>query len=156
MSSSSADSVARAWGRPAAERPSSSNRHPKGGEDGLELARERRLGADELAARGRGELQAPGVEEEPAEALRTLPPHPAAVERVPRHRVADRVEVDPDLVGAPGHEVELEERPAGEPLPDPVARRGRPAVGHDRHPDAVLRGGPAPRPPPPPRRPPPN
>ena len=58
-----------------------------------------------------------------------------AVDRVAGDGVADRIEVDPDLVRPAGHEVELEERPAGEALADAVAgdrrraRRARPPSG---------------------------
>ena len=100
------------------------------------------VGADEVAVRRRRQLEPPGVEEEPVEAVRPAPRGPGAVDRVARDRVADRLEMDPDLVGPAGHEVQLEQRPAGEPLADAVARHRRPAVGDDRHPGPVLRVAP--------------
>ena len=60
-----------------------------------------------------------------------------AVDRVARDRVADRVEMDPDLVGPAGDQVELEQRPAREPLADAVAGRGR-AVRRGRPPSGPM------------------
>jgi hypothetical protein len=51
----------------------------------------------------------------------------------------DRRQVDADLVGAPGHEVELEEGPALEALAHAVARHARAAVRDDGHPRPVPR-----------------
>src|SRR4029079_11072155 len=100
-----------------------------------------RLRPDERAARWRRELEAPGVEEQPPERLggraahvRPTPRRPRAVERGARVRVTDWCEVDPALVRPAGDESQLEERPAGDPLADPVAGRCRPAVGDDAHP----------------------
>ena len=47
--------------------------------------------------------------------------------------------MDADLMRAPGDEIQLEERPAIEPLAYPIARRRLAAVRHDRHPLPVLR-----------------
>ena len=61
-------------------------------------------------------------------------PRPARarpVERVARDRMPDRIEVDADLVRPAGDEVQLQQRPAVEPLLDAVARDRRPAVGDD-------------------------
>ena len=107
--------------------------------------RQRRLGPDQRAGRRRGQLEAPGVEEEAVRTVPTSGPRrdvPVPYTGSPGDRVADRVEVDPDLVRPAGHEVELEERPAGEPLADPIAGRRRPAVGDDGHPGPVLRVAP--------------
>ena len=71
------------------------------------------------------------MEEQPLEAIRAAPARPGAVDRIAGDRMPDRGEMDPDLVGPTGDEVELEERPAVEPLADAVARRRRPAVGDD-------------------------
>ena len=87
---------------PPARRPSS---------DRLELGGQRRRGPDEVPVRRRGQLQSPGVQEQPLEAVRAASRRARAVDRVARDRVADRVEVDADLVRPPGHEVELEQRP---------------------------------------------
>ena len=65
-----------------------------------------------------------------------------AVDRVARDGMPDGIEVDPDLVRPPGDEVELEQRPAGEPLADAVAGHGRPAVGDDSHPGPMPRVAP--------------
>ena len=67
------------------------------------------------------------------------PRGPGPVDRIARHGVAERREVDPDLVGAAGDEVQLQQRPAREALADAVAGHRRPPVGHDRHPLAVPR-----------------
>ena len=50
--------------------------------------------------------------------------------------------MDPDLVGPAGHQVEVEQRPVGEPLADAVAGHRRPAVRDDRHLGAVFRVAP--------------
>ena len=52
-----------------------------------------------------------------------------AVQRVARQRMADRRQVDPDLVRSAGDQVQLEQRPAGQPLADPIAGHGLAAVG---------------------------
>ena len=80
------------------------------------------------------------------------PRRPGPVDRVAGDRVADRVEVDADLVRPAGDEVELEQRPAGEPLADAVAGHRRPPVGTTRHPRPVLRVAPDRRLDPPDRR----
>ena len=89
-----------------------------------------------LADDGDDELQPPGVEEQALESVGPAPRGPRPVDRVARHRVAEGGEVDADLVGAARDQVELEERPAREPLADPVAGRRRPAVRRPR-PSAV-------------------
>ena len=40
-------------------------------------------------------------------------------------------------MGPSGHELQLQQRPEGEPFADAVARDGLPAVGHDGHPQPV-------------------
>ena len=109
-------------------------------EHGLELGRERRLDADEST-------RSTATANSSRQAWRNSRSRPSgprrarsrAVDRVARDRVAERGEVDPDLVGPPGDEVELEERPAGEALADPVAGDGRSTVGDHGHPLPVLR-----------------
>src|SRR5580765_3461647 len=100
-----------------------------------------------MAVRRRGQLEPPGVEEQPVEAGANVPAADVGapprgtgpVDRISRYRVADGLEVDPDLVRSPRDQVELEERPAREPLLDPVSGRRRAPVGDDGHPGAVLR-----------------
>ena len=79
------------------------------------------------------ELEAPGVEEQPIQAV-------GAASRRCRCHTSGRRRPDarsprggPGSGGSGPYEVELEERPAGEPLADAVAGRRRPAVGDDRH-----------------------
>ena len=55
----------------------------------LERGRHRRLGADELGARRRHQLQPPRVEEQPLEAVRTAPRRARPVDRVARDRMAE-------------------------------------------------------------------
>src|SRR5512146_2654735 len=102
-------------------------------EDGLEVGRERRLRPDEAPARRRGQLEPPGVQEEALQPVRPTTARPAAVDGVARDRVPDRGEVDADLVGPAGDEVQLEQRPAVEALPDPVAGGRRAARRRDGH-----------------------
>src|SRR5436309_2038333 len=75
-----------------------------------------------------------GVEKDPRE----LRLRRGAVQRVTDHRMADRREVDPDLVGAPGADADLEERKPG-PFPDdPEICHGGPSFPDlGRHPYAV-------------------
>ena len=108
----------------------------------FELGRQRRRRADEVAVRRRGQLEPPGMEEQPAEPGRTAPRGAGAIDRIARDRVADGVEMDPDLVRPPGHQVELEQGPLGEPLANAIAGDRRAAVGHDRHLRPVLRVAP--------------
>ena len=90
----------------------------------------------------RDELQAPRVQEQALEPVRALARRPRAVHHVARDRVTERGEMHADLVRAPGDQVQLQERPRGEALPDAIARdRGSP-VGHHGHPLAVLRVAP--------------
>ena len=108
----------------------------------FELRRQRRLGADQLAVDGDVSSSRQACRNR-----RSRPSGPrrdvaGPVDRVAGDRMADRVEVDADLVRPAGDEVELEQRPAREPLADAVAGHRRPAVGHDRHPRAVLRVAP--------------
>jgi len=79
------------------------------------------------------------VEEEPAEALRAASRRARAIDRIARDGMTDGIEVDPDLVGPPGDEIELEQRPALEPLANAIASHGWATVRHDRHLRAVLR-----------------
>ena len=88
---------------------------------------------------GRRQLQAPRVQEQPLQTVRSAARRARPVDGVAGDRVPDRVEMHADLVRPAGHEIELQERPAGQSLADPVAGDGRPAVGNDRHPRAVLR-----------------
>src|SRR5580765_3310343 len=100
-----------------------------------------------MAVRRRGQLEPPGVEEQPVEAganvpaadVGATPRGTGAVDRISRDRMADGLEVDPDLVRPARDQVELEERPAREPLLDAVAGRRWAPVGDDAHPGAVLR-----------------
>src|SRR5512135_2818466 len=103
-------------------------------ESGLEVHRQRRLGADEPAGRGRRQLQAPGVEEQPREPVRPAPARAATVDRVARDRMPDRRQVNADLVRPARDEVELQERPAIEPLADPIAGRRGTSRGRHGHP----------------------
>ena len=83
----------------------------------------------------RDELQLPRVEEQPLEAVRAPARGARAVDRVAGDRMPERGEVDADLVGPAGDEVELQERPAGEPLADAVAG-DRSAARSGRRPSA--------------------
>src|SRR5438445_13147376 len=118
---------------------------PQPVEDALELGREWGFGADEVAVAGRGELEPPGVEEQALEPGRAAPRfgtparRPRSVDGIACDRMSDRVEMDADLVGPTGHEIQLEEGPIAEPLAHPIARRRRSAVRDDRHPGPVLR-----------------
>ncbi len=114
-------------------------RRPEPVEDRLQLGRQRGRRADQVAVAGRRELEPPGVQEQPVETVRPAPRRAGAVDRVPGDRVPDRLEMDADLVGPPGDEVELEQGPGAEPLADPVARDRWPAVRDDRHPGPMLR-----------------
>src|SRR6185312_10784182 len=87
----------------------------------------------------RGELESPGVQEEPIEAIRPAPRRARAVDRIAGDRMTDRVEMDPDLVRPAGDQVELEERPGAEPLANAVTRDRGAAIGDHRH------AGPMPR-----------
>src|SRR5919197_5423121 len=79
------------------------------------------------------------MEEQPAEPGRSLARRPGAIHGVRGDGMADRVEVNADLVRPTRDEIELEERPTGKPLADPVAGDRRPAVRHDRHARPVAR-----------------
>ena len=82
------------------------------------------------------------MKEEPVKAardVRTASRRPAAVDGIARDGMPDRVEVDPDLVRPTGHEVELEERPAGESLAHPVTGCRLATVGDHGHLRPVLR-----------------
>ena len=79
------------------------------------------------------------MEEEPLESVRSAARGSRSVDRIAGDGMPDRIEVDPDLVGPPGHEVELQQRPLGEPLANPVAGHGGAPVRDDRHPRPVLR-----------------
>src|SRR5436190_17837554 len=98
-----------------------------------------------MAVRRRGELEAPGVEEQAFErdavrtGARTTSRRPGPVDSVAGNRMADRVEVNADLMRPAGHEVQLEQRPAGEALAHAISRRRRPAIRDDSHPGSVLR-----------------
>ena len=88
----------------------------------------------------RRQLEPPGVEEQalerrrPARTSRAPPRRPRPVDRVARDRMADRLEMDPDLVRPAGHEVQLEQRPARRTARGPGSRswtpgrRGRRAI----------------------------
>ena len=52
------------------------------------------------------------MQEEPLEPVRTAPRRPRPVDRVAGDRVADRGEVDADLVGPTRDQVDLEQRAA--------------------------------------------
>jgi hypothetical protein len=84
------------------------------------------------------------MQEQPLEAVRSASRRPRAVHGITGHGMTDRVEMDADLVRPAGHEVQLQQRPAGEPLPHPVAGRRGPPVGDHRHPGPVLRIAPDP------------
>ena len=77
------------------------------------------------------------MQEQPLEAVRSAPDGARGVQPVARHGMADGREVDPDLVGPTGDQLQLQQRPASEPLADAVAGDGLPAVGHDGHPQPV-------------------
>jgi len=109
----------------------------EGSEDCFQLGRQWRFDADEMAVRGRRQLEAPGMEEEAPESFGPAPRPACAIHRIAGDRVADGLQVDADLVRPSRHEVELQERPAGEALPDPIAGNRGPAVGHNRHASAV-------------------
>jgi hypothetical protein len=79
------------------------------------------------------------MEEEPIEAIGTASTGPRAVHRVAGDGMTDRREMDPDLVCPAGDEVELEQRPAIEAFPHPIAGRRRTTRGHDRHPRPMAR-----------------
>src|SRR3954468_17188044 len=90
-------------------------------EDRLQLRRQRCGRADQVAIRRRRQLEPPGMQEPPPETVRPTPRGAGPVHRIAGDRMPDRVEMDPDLVRSPGHEVELEERPSVEPLADAVS-----------------------------------
>ena len=127
---------------PVGRRPADDSPARRPSSTDLERGRQRRLHADQLRRRRRHELQPPCVEEQALEAVRPLARRPRPVDRIARHGVPEGGEVDADLVGATGDEVQLQQRPRGEPLPDAVAGDGAPSVGDHRHPLAVLRVAP--------------
>jgi hypothetical protein len=77
------------------------------------------------------------------ERVQRLPPNAQVIgptiDRVARHRVPQVGEVYPDLMRAPGHQLDLHQRVMRKALADPVARDGRPPAGDDRHAGAVMR-----------------
>ena len=79
------------------------------------------------------------MQEEPVEAGRTAPRRAAGVHGVAGHGMVDGRQVDADLVGPPGDEVQLQERPQREALADAVSGGRRAPVRHDGHPRAVVR-----------------
>src|SRR5450432_3241940 len=109
------------------------------GKGPLELGRQLGRHPDQLAPTRRGELEPPGVEEEPLETVWSAPRGARAVDGIARDGVADRLEMDPDLVGPTGDQVHLEQGPAGKSLADPIARRRRATVVDHRHPRPKLR-----------------
>src|SRR5471032_2789330 len=80
-------------------------RSSKRRENGRELRRERRIELHLLAGARMGQLQLRRMEEGPRETGKACP---SAVAGVASDGVLDRREVDPDLVGAAGLEVEAE------------------------------------------------
>src|SRR3972149_2701230 len=82
-------------------------------------------GADQMAITGVEDLEPPGVQEEAGQAGRPHACRPGGIDRVARDGVPDGGQVDAQLVRPPGHQVELEERPAREPLGHPTARYPR-------------------------------
>src|SRR5919201_536033 len=78
----------------------------------------------------RAELQDVRVDELPGQ-TRWRPP--GAVGRIARDRVANRGEVDAELVGASGQQQRLDERPVAEALADREASLRRAAAGTDGH-----------------------
>src|SRR5487761_2301031 len=79
------------------------------------------------------------MQEEPLQAVRPTPRRSRAVDGIARDGVPEGSQVDPDLVGPAGDEVDLEERPAPEALADPVAGDGWPPVRDDGHPGPLAR-----------------
>ena len=116
------------------------SRRPEPVEDRLELGRQRRRRPDQVAvAEARSSSSRQACRNSRSRPVRSAPRRAGAVDRVAGDRVADRLEVDPDLVGPPGDQVELEQGPAGEALADAVAGHRRPAVRDDGHPGPLLR-----------------
>src|ERR1019366_9775886 len=79
------------------------------------------------------------MQEEPLQAVGPAPRRSGAVDGIARDGVPEGGQVDPDLVGPAGDEVDLEERPAPKALANPVARDGRPPVRDDGHPGPLAR-----------------
>ena len=79
------------------------------------------------------------MEEQARQAVRAPARGARAVDGVAGDRMPERGEVDADLVRPARDEVELEQRPAGEPLADAVPGDRAPPVRDDGHPLAVLR-----------------
>ena len=80
------------------------------------------------------QLDLPAVQEEPLQTFRTALRRSGAVERVARHRVTYGGQVHPDLVSSAGDQVQLEQRPAGEALADPISGHCRPPGRDNGHP----------------------
>ena len=108
-------------------------------EDDFEVGRQRRLGADQAVTIDGRHLDAPRVKEQPIQAGRPAPRDAGGIHRVAGDRVADRRQVHAQLVGAPGDEVQLEQRPVAEVLLHAIDGRCRPAIWHDGHARAVAR-----------------
>ena len=113
-------------------RPAESRSSRSAVEHAFQLVGERRLGADQPAGRwatSSSSRHACRNSRSSPSGAAALARRSGAVHRVARDGMADRLEVDADLVRPAGDEVQLEQRPAGEPLAHAVAGRGRPPVG---------------------------
>ena len=81
----------------------------------------------------------PGVEEEPTRSVRTPLGGSGAVDRIARYRVIYGGQVDPDLVRSAGDQIQFQQRPAGQPLPDPISGDRLATARHHRHTSSVVR-----------------
>lgn len=108
-----------------------------------EERRRRHFEAHALAAYRMDEAQDPGMEQDPIEAAldggdRRIAGSPAAIEPIAQKRMAERGEMDADLVGAPGLEPHFE--PRGESaccLEHAIVADGPLAACHHCHPLAI-------------------
>ena len=65
--------------------------------------------------------------------------HPPAIDRIAQQRQANLSQVNPNLMGAAGFQLDPQKSMSAEALPDPVMGDRGPATGGDRHPLPIHR-----------------